>query len=108
MEQLQYTVLRKCTGVVVGARKECVWKVAAVDSVEMYARASAGRFLARTMCNPSRAEVTVYVDPAFVGKGYLSLVGPCWHGTVTTVDLGISVSGLKSDREEANSRLGEG
>lgn len=37
------------------ARKECVQKIAAVGSVEMFARASAGRFLARTMCDPLRA-----------------------------------------------------
>ena len=52
MEKLQYTALWKCTGAVVGARKVYVQTVAAVEGLEMFARASAGRFLARTMCNP--------------------------------------------------------
>ena len=42
MEKLQYAGLRKCTGAVVGARREYVRKVAAVEGVEMFARASAG------------------------------------------------------------------
>ena len=45
MVKLQYAALRKCTGAVVGARKKYVRKVAAVERVEMFARASAGRFL---------------------------------------------------------------
>ena len=42
IETLQYAALRKCTVAVVGARKEYVQKVAAVESVKMFARASAG------------------------------------------------------------------
>ena len=57
MEKLQYAVLRKFTGADVGARKYYVRKVAAVESVEMVARASVGRFLVRTMCDPSRAGI---------------------------------------------------
>ena len=75
MEKLQYAALRKCTGAVVGTRKEYVHKIAAVESVEMFARASAGRFLARTMCNPSRAGIAECRDPALFGKGALSLGG---------------------------------
>ena len=108
MEKLQYAVLRKCTGVVVGARKEYVRKVAAAESVEMYEGASAGRFLARTMCDPARARVTECGDPALVGRGSLSLGGPCWGGKLSTVDLGDGSSGLGLDWEEAISRMGEG
>ena len=64
MEKIQYAPLRKCTGAVVGARKEWVRKVAAVESVEVFARASAGHFLARSMCDPSRAGVAEDVDSA--------------------------------------------
>ena len=53
MEKLQYAAFRKCTGAVVGARKELVRNVAAVESLEMFARASVGRFLVRTICDPS-------------------------------------------------------
>ena len=108
MEKLQYAALRKCTGAVVGARKEYVRKVAAVESVEMYARASAGRFLARTMYNPSLAGIAVCGDPALIGKGALSLGGPCWQGVVTTADLGVGPGGLGVDWEEAICRVGEG
>ena len=37
-----------------GATREYVRKGAVMESVEIFARASAGRFLARTMCDPSR------------------------------------------------------
>ena len=94
IERLQYAALRKCTGAVVGARKEYVRKVVAEESIEMYARASAGCFLARMMCNPSRAGVAQCGDPALVGKGSLSLGGPCWRGVVATVDLGVGSGGL--------------
>ena len=94
MEKLPYAALRKCTGAVVGARKEYVRNAAAVVGVEMFARASAGRFLARTMCNPSRAGVAEYGDPALVGKGSLSVGGLRWQGEVATVDLGVGLDGL--------------
>ena len=77
MQKLQYAVLRKCTGAVVGAMKDSLWKVAAVESVEVFARASAGGFLARSICNPSRAGVAKDVDSAMEGMGDLSLGGPC-------------------------------
>lgn len=71
----------------IGARKEYVWKVAAVESVEMFARASGGRFLACTMFNPSYAGMAVIGDPALKDMGALSLGGPYWKGKVNTVDL---------------------
>ena len=74
----------------------------------MYARASAGYFLARTMCNPLRTGVAECGDPVLVGKGYLSLGGPCWQGVVATAELGVGSGGLGVDWEEAISRVGEG
>ena len=88
MEKLQYAALRKCTGAVAGARMEYVQKVAAVESIEMFVRASSGHFMARTMCNPSRAGVGECGDPALVGKGSLSLVvlaGRIWWPPQTLV-----------------------
>ena len=75
MEKLHYVTLRKCTRAVVGARKEYVRKVVVVESVEIFARATAGRFLARTMCNLSRAGVAECGEPSLVGKGSQSLGG---------------------------------
>ena len=108
MEKLQYAALRKCTGAVVGARKEYVRKVAAVESVEMFARVLAGRFLARMTCDPSRAGIAECLNPALIGKGALSLGGPCWQGVVTVADLGVGSGGLEVDWEEAISRVGAG
>ena len=92
----------------VGARKEYARKVTAVEGVEMFARASAGRFLARTICNPSRAGVAECGDSALVGKGSLSLGGPCWEGVVATADLGVGSGSLVVDWEEAISSVTEG
>lgn len=108
MKKLQYAAVGKCTGVVVGARKEYVRKVAAVEDVEMFARASAGRFLARTICDLSWAGVAECGDTAVVGKGPLSLVGPCWRGKVATIDLGLGSGGLGVDWEGAISSVREG
>ena len=101
MEKLQYAALRKCTGAVVGVRKESVRNVAAVESVEVFARASARRFLARSMCDPSRAGVAEDVDSAMEGMGDLSSGGPSWKGEVVVIDVGVGSEGTKEDREEA-------
>ena len=108
MEKLQYAALRKCSGAVVGARKEYVRKIAAVESVEIYTRASAGRFLARTMCYPSLAGIAEGGDPALVGKGSLSLGGPCWRRMVATADLGVRSDSPRVDWEEVIFKVGEG
>ena len=89
LESLQYAALRKCTGAVLGSRKTLVRGVAAVEDVETFARAAAGQFLARTLCDPLRAGVAAADDPLLVGKGALSLGGPCWHGVVEVIDLGL-------------------
>ena len=108
MEKLQYAALRKCTGAVAGARKEYVRKVAAVEGVETFARAGAGRFLACTICDPSRAGVAVNGDAVMAGAGELSLGGACWRGEVAIVDLGVGAGGEVQDWEEAISRVAEG
>ena len=49
-----------------------------MEDVETFARAAAGRFLARRMCDPVRAGVAAADDPVLVGKRALSLGGACW------------------------------
>ena len=80
MEKLQYAALRKCAGAVVGARKEYVRKVAAVEGVETFVPTAAGRFLARTLCDPVRVGVAENGDVVTQGAGGLSLGGSCWKG----------------------------
>ena len=72
-------------------------EVAAVESVETFERAAAGRFLARTLCDPVRAGVAETDDPVLVGKGVLSLGGACWRGVVEVVDLGLSGEALAGE-----------
>ena len=55
MTRLQNAALRKVMGAVRGSSGSKVEAIAAVEDVETFARASAGRFLARTMCDPGRA-----------------------------------------------------
>ena len=90
MESLQYAALRKCTGAVCGSRRTLVQGVAAVENFETFARAAAGRFLARTRCDPFRAAVAAAEDPVLAGVGTLSLGGTCWRGEVVVADLGLS------------------
>ena len=90
MESLQYVALRKCTGVVLGSRKSLVQGVVAVEDVETFAKAAAGRFLALTMCDPIRAGVAAADKPVLSGMGVLSLAGACWYGVVEVVHLGLS------------------
>ena len=108
MEKLQYAALRKCTGAVTGERREYVRKVAAVEGVETFARAAAGRFQARTMCDPSRAGVAVNGDAVMAGAGELSLGCACWRGKVAMVDLGVGAGGGAQDWEEAISSVAAG
>ena len=89
MESLQYAALRKCNGAVLGSRRTLVRGVARVEDVETFARAAAGRFLARTLCDPVRAGVGAADDPVLEGKGGLSLCGFCWRGEVEVVNLGL-------------------
>ena len=80
MVLLQYAALRKCTGAVLGSQKVVVQCVSTVEDVEVFARAAAGRFLARTMYDLVRTGVAAASDPILAGKGVLSLSGACWHG----------------------------
>ena len=77
MEKLQYAALRKCTEACLGSRREAVRKVAAVGDVEVFARVTSGRFLARTMYEPVRAGVVEASDELIVGKGTLSVGDRC-------------------------------
>ena len=52
MRRLQYAALRKCTGAVMGARKESVDKIAAVESVETFLTSMQDRFIARAIGDP--------------------------------------------------------
>ena len=66
------------------------FRVAAVESIETFARAAASRFLARTICDLLWAGVAASDDLVLEGKGALSLGGACWRGVVEVVDLGLS------------------
>ena len=82
--------------------------MAAVEGVETFARATAGRFLARTMCDPARAGVAEVVDSVMSGAGELLLGGRCWRGAVELVDLGVGAGGSSRDWEEAIAKVGGG
>lgn len=45
-------------------------------------------FLARTLCDPSRAGMAEPVGDELVGAGTLAPGGPCWRGVMEVVDLG--------------------
>ena len=104
MQLLQYAALWKCTSAVLGSQKVVVHRVAAVEDVETFARAAAGQFLARTLCDPVRAGVAVADDPALSGKGALSLVGACWRVMVGVFDLGLSGEASVEEWEAAIER----
>ena len=103
MESLQYAALRKCTAAVLGSRRSLVWGVAAVEDVETFARAAAGRFLARTMCDLVRARVAAEDDPLLGGLGSLALRGACWRGVIEVVNLGF---GGEASVEEWKAAIG--
>lgn len=108
LERLQYAALRKCTGAVVGARKESVRKVATVESVEIFAHAMVGRLLARSMCGPGCAGVAENADSALEVVGGLSLGGFCSAVEIVVVDLEVDSGGTKEAWEEAIKRAGSG
>ena len=105
MELLQYAALRKCTMAVLGSRMILVQGVVVVEDVETFAREAAGRFLARTMCEPVRAGVAVAGDPVLVGKGVLSLGGTYCSGVVEVVDLGLGGVASVCEWEDAIARV---
>ena len=79
-----------------------------MEDVETFARAAAGRFLARTMCDPIRAGVAAADDQLLAGVGTLSLGGACWRGGVDVVDLGLDGSASVVEWEEAIVRVSGG
>lgn len=81
-----------------GIRGECVG----------FARATTGRFLARTKYDPDRAWVVANEDGALIGVGDLSLRGPCWKGEIGVVDMGIGPKGTREDWEGAIARTSQG
>ena len=105
---LQYAVLRKCNGAVLGSRKTLFRGVAAVEDFETFVRAAAGRFLARTMCDPVRVGVAAQDDPLLLGMGALSLGAACWRGRVDVVDLGLDGGASAVEWEEAIGQAGRG
>ena len=80
--------------------------IAAVEDVETFARAASGRFLACTLCDPSRAGIGV-VDKRSGGQGHLSLGGDCWHGCMDVIDLGPCKSSSPAVWEWAIREAGE-
>ena len=83
-------------------------KLAAVEGVETFPRAAAGRFLACTMCVPSHAVVAVNADAIMAAAGDLSLGGMYWRGEVAMVDLGVGAGGEAQDWEKVISRVAVG
>ena len=79
-----------------------------MEGVRIYARASTGRFLARTICNPSRVGLAECGDPALYGKGSLTIGGPYCRGVVATEKLYVGPDGLRVDCKGAISMVGEG
>ena len=106
MTLLQNTALRKTLGAVKGSSGRKANALAAVEDVETFARAAAGRFLAHTVCDPTRAGVGV-VDEGIAGKGQLSIGGDCWRGHVDVVDLGPCKTSTSEVWERAIKEAGE-
>ena len=106
MTLLQNAAMRKTLGAVKGSSGRKANAIAAVEDVETFTRAAAGRFLARTVCDPPRAGVGV-VDEEIAGKGQLSFGGDCWHRHVDVVDMGSCKSSTSKVWEQAIKEVGE-
>ena len=52
MAKLQYQSLRRCTGAILGSRRDKVDKIAAGESVGTFMSAAQARFLSRSMADP--------------------------------------------------------
>ena len=107
MTLLQNAALRKAVGAVKGSSGDKVEGITAVEDVETFARASVGRFLARTMCDPRRAGLGV-VDTLLDGEGELSLGGGCWKGTVAVAELAACGTSTPADWKRAIEEAVEG
>ena len=109
MTMLQNAAMRKALGAVKGSSGRKASAIAAVENVETFAKAATGRFLARTLCDPTLAGVGG-VDEGIAGEGRLSFGGTCSRGSVDVVDLGPSKSSTcavweRAIREVAGQRL---
>ena len=107
MTLLQNAAMRKTLGAVKGTSGKKAGAIAGVEDVETFAKAATGRFLARTLCEPTRAGIGV-VDEGIAGKGQLSFRGECWRGQVDVVDLGPCKSSTAEVWERAIRGAGEG
>ena len=106
MTLLQNAAMRKTFGAVKGSSGKKANAIAAVEDVETFARAAAGRFLEHTLCDPPRAGVGV-VDEGIAGKGQISFGGDCWRGHVDVVDLGPCKPSTSEVWERAIEEAGE-
>ena len=106
MTLLQNAAMRKALGAVKGSSGRKVNAIAAVEDVKTFAKAATGRFLSRTLCDPSRAGIGV-VDDEIAGKGRLSFRGACRRGSVDVVDLRPSKSSTCAVWERAIREAGE-
>ena len=87
MTLLQNAALCKTLGAVTGSSGNKISAIAAVESVEVFAEAATGRFLAQTMCDPRRAEIG-QVERALEGAVSLSLGGSSSQEEANVVGLG--------------------
>ena len=106
MTLLLNAALRKTLGALKGSSARKANAIPTVENVQTFARATSGRFLARTLCHPPRTGIGV-VDDRIAGQGHLSLGGDCWHGYVDVVDLGPCKSSSYSVWEWAIGEAGE-
>ena len=88
MQKVQYAILRKCTGAVVGARMESVNTIAVVESMETHLDAIQVRFMAR-----------VIEDPEGVGE-LIYMAGDGAPGILETDMMAKVVSGLQGAKVE--------
>lgn len=87
MTLLQNAARRKTLRAVRASSGRKASAIAAGEDVETFARAATGRFLARTLCDPSRVGIGM-VNAVIAREGQLSVGGGCWRGRVEVIDLG--------------------
>lgn len=71
---LQNATLRKTLGAAKRSSRRKVSAIATVENVETHAKAATGRFLTRTLCDPTRAGIG-QVDEALRAEGEVSFRG---------------------------------
>ena len=83
-------------------------RVTAVEDVETFSRAAAGRFLAWAIYDPICTGVAAADDAVLDGKGALSLGGACWRFEVIVVDVGLDGDSSATEWEEDILHVGRG